>query len=342
MASSEDQWCYPNSNLSCPRLVFSFGAEVTLYLVFLVGILITILGNSVVIISIAHFKQLHSPTNMMVMSLALADLLLGLTVMPFSMMRTVEGCWYYGDSFCLLHSSFDMFLSTVSIFHLVSIAIDRHEAICKPMLYSARITMPVAWIMISASWVIAALYSSCLLYSKANMAGLEDFLESIKCLGGCYLLFNSLWGTLNSIITFFFPVCIMVGLYTEIFQVAKKHARRIEDGSHGVGVNLNQGRERGGVSKRSERKAAKTLGIVVSVFIFCWMPFFVDSLIDPYIGFATPGKLFEMFVWFGYFNSTLNPIIYALFYPWFRKCVHLIVTLKIFMRHSSDMNVFGH
>ncbi|XP_046878127.1 trace amine-associated receptor 13c-like [Hypomesus transpacificus] len=340
MASSEDQWCYPTSNLSCPRLVFSFGAQVTLYLVFLVGILVTILGNSVVIISIAHFKQLHSPTNMMVMSLALADLLLGLTVMPFSMMRTVQGCWYYGDSFCLLHSSFDMFLSYVSIYHLVSISIDRHEAICNPMLYSVHITMPVAWIMISASWVIAALYTYGLLYSKAYMTGLEDFLDSVKCHGECMIVFNSLWGTLSTIIVFFFPVCVMVCLYTEIYQVAKKHARRIEDAIHRVGRWANQEVGKGAVSKRSERKAAKTLGVVVSVFIFCWLPFFVNIMIAHQIGFRTPEGLFMVFCWLAYFNSTLNPIIYALFYPWFRKSIHLIVTLKIFTRHSCDMNVF--
>ncbi|XP_067097836.1 trace amine-associated receptor 13c-like [Osmerus mordax] len=340
MESPDDQWCYPAFNLSCPKSVFSSGAQVTLYLVFLVGILVTILGNSVVIISIAHFKQLHSPTNMMVMSLAVADLLLGLTVMPFSMVRSVEGCWYYGDDFCLLHSSFDMFLTIVSIFHLVSIAIDRHEAVCNPMLYSAHITMPVAWIMISASWVIAGLYSYGLLYSKANVAGLEDYLESIKCLGGCYLLFNHLWGALDTLISFFFPVSIMMGLYAEIFQVAKEHARRIEDGSHGGVRKLNEGERRGAMSKRSERKAAKTLGIVVGVFIFCWMPFFVNSTIDPYTNFSTPAILFEVFVWLGYFNSTLNPIIYAMFYPWFRKCINAIVTMEIFTRHSSDMNVF--
>ncbi|XP_067097843.1 trace amine-associated receptor 13c-like [Osmerus mordax] len=338
MDRPEDQWCYPASNLSCPRSGFSSGAQVTLYLVFLVGILITILGNSVVIISIAHFKQLHSPTNMMVMSLALADLLVGLTVMPFSTVSAVEGCWYFGNRFCLLHCSFDVFFTSVSIYHLVSIAIDRHEAVCNPMLYSARITMPVAWIMISASWVIAALYTYGLLYSKAYMTGLEDYMDYVKCDGECVIVFNSLWGALDSIMNFFFPVTIMVGLYTEIFQVAKMHARRIDDSGHGIGGAPKEGR--GTVSKISERKAAKTLGIVVGVFIFCWMPFFVYSIIDPYINFVTPTAVFEVFVWLGYFNSTLNPIIYALFYPWFRKCFHLIVTLKIFNRHSSDINVF--
>ncbi|XP_046878130.1 trace amine-associated receptor 13c-like [Hypomesus transpacificus] len=338
MDSPEDQWCYPASNLSCPKSGYSFGAQITLYLVFLVGTLITILGNSVVIISIARFKQLHSPTNMMVMSLALADLLVGLTVMPFSSVSAVEGCWYFGNHFCLLHCSFDVFFTSVSIYHLVSIAIDRREAVCNPMLYSVHITMPVAWIMISASWVMPALYTYGLLYSKAYMTGLEDYLDSVKCYGECVIVFNSLWGALDTILNFFFPVSIMVGLYTEIFLVAKKHARKIDDCRHGIGGAPKEGS--GTVSKNSERKAAKTLGIVMGVFIFCWMPFFVFSIIDPYIDFGTPTAVFEVFVWLGYFNSTLNPIIYALFYPWFRKCFHLIVTLKIFNRHSSDMNVF--
>ncbi|KAM8748301.1 trace amine-associated receptor 9-like [Acanthopagrus schlegelii] len=44
-------------------------------------------------------------------------------------------------------------------------------------------------------------------------------------------------------------------------------------------------------------------------------------------------------VWLGYFNSTLNPIIYALFYPSFKKCFHCIITLKIFISNSSAMNL---
>ncbi|KAM4628382.1 trace amine-associated receptor 13c-like [Polymixia lowei] len=332
----QEQFCYPGYNASCLRAQFSVGAQFALYLVFVLGMLVTIVGNSVVIVSIAHFKQLHSPTNVLILSLALADLLLGVTVMPFSTIRAVEGCWFYGDAFCLLHSSFDMFLTSVSIFHLICIAVDRHEAVCNPLHYTRNITMSVAWFMVFASWALAALFSYGLLYSKANVAGLEDFLTSIYCHGSCNLLFNMLWGTLDTIIVFFFPCTVMVGLYTKIFIVAKKHARKIEDISQCVTSN---DKGRGVLIKRSEHKAAKTLGIVVGAFIFCWMPFFLNSIIDAYTGFSTPAALFEVFVWLGYFNSTLNPIIYGLFYPWFRKCFHLIVTLKIFSSHSSTINL---
>ncbi|KAF7649600.1 hypothetical protein LDENG_00138920 [Lucifuga dentata] len=279
--------------------------------------LVTILGNAVVIVSIAHFKQLHNPTNVMIMSLALADVLVGAVVMPFSAVRTVDGCWFYGDDFCLLHSSFDMFLTSVSIFHLVCIAVDRYQAICNPLQYSQTITMPVAWIMVCACWTMAAIYAYGLMYSKANVAGLEDYMESIYCVGSF----------LDGIIFFFFPCTVMVCLYTKIFFVAQEHVRKIEDMTHHV-------TERG-----REHKAAKTLGIVVGTFIFCWMPFFINSIIDAYTGFSTPVAVFEAFVWLGYFNSTLNPIIYALFYPWFKKCFYLIVTLKIFNSHSSTISI---
>ncbi|XP_042338494.1 trace amine-associated receptor 13c-like [Plectropomus leopardus] len=331
---SQEQFCFPGSNSSCVGAHFNLGAKVALYLLFAFGMLVTILGNSVVIVSISHFKQLHNPTNVLIVSLGLVDLLVGVVVMPFSAIRTVHGCWFYGDDFCLLHSSFDMFLTTLSIFHLICIAVDRQQAICNPLHYSRNITMSVAWIMVCASWALAALYSYGLLYSKANTEGLEDYMASINCLGNCTLLFNRLWGVLDSVICFFFSCTVMVCLYTKVFMVAKDHVRKIGDMN-----NCSNDKVRGGLIKQSEHKAAKTLGIVLGAFIFCWMPFFINSVIDAYIGFSTPAAIFEAFVWLGYFNSTLNPIIYAFFYPCFKSCLYCIVTLKIFASNSSTMTI---
>ncbi|XP_029372549.1 trace amine-associated receptor 13c-like [Echeneis naucrates] len=330
---SQDQSCFPDSNTSCVVAQFSVVTRIGLYLLFASGILVTTLGNCIVIVSISHFKQLQNPTNVLVLSLALADLLVGVIVMPFSAVRTVRGCWFYSDDFCLLHSSFDMFLTSVSIFHLVCIAVDRQQAICDPLHYSRKITMSVAWIMVCVSWALAAVYSYGLLYSKANVAGLEEYMASINCLGSCNLLFNSLCGILDSVVCFFFPCAVMVCLYTKIFIVAKEHVRKIG------GTVITSDGGRAGLVRQSEHKAAKTLAVVLGAFILCWLPFFTNSIFDAYTGFITPVAIFEAFVWLGYFNSTLNPVIYAFFYPWFKNCFYLIVSLKIFDPYSSTVTV---
>jgi 5-hydroxytryptamine receptor 1 len=74
-------------------------------------------------------------------------------------------------------------------------------------------------------------------------------------------------------------------------------------------------------SKR-ERKAAKTLAIITGAFVICWLPFFIMALLMP----LCPPDLcvfnkymVSFFLWLGYFNSTLNPIIYTIFSPEFRQ-----------------------
>ncbi|NP_001076509.1 trace amine-associated receptor 13c [Danio rerio] len=328
------QFCFPAVNNSCLKGTHHVSTQTVVYLILASAMTVTVLGNSVVIISIAHFKQLQTPTNILVMSLALADLLLGLVVMPFSMIRSVDGCWYYGETFCLLHTGFDLFLTSVSIFHLIFIAVDRHQAVCFPLQYPTRITIPVAWVMVMISWSMAAFYSYGVVYSKANLEGLEEYIASVYCMGGCTLYFNALWSVLDTLLTFFLPCSVMVGLYARIFVVAKKHIKSITEANQNENENVFKN------PRRSERKAAKTLGIVVGAFILCWLPFFINSLVDPYINFSTPYALFDAFGWLGYTNSTLNPIIYGLFYPWFRKTLSLIVTLRIFEPNSSDINLF--
>lgn len=73
-------------------------------------------------------------------------------------------------------------------------------------------------------------------------------------------------------------------------------------------------------SKR-ERKAAKTLAIITGAFVGCWLPFFIVAILLPACGerCSVPEAVQNLFLWLGYFNSTLNPIIYTVFSPEFRN-----------------------
>lgn len=70
-----------------------------------------------------------------------------------------------------------------------------------------------------------------------------------------------------------------------------------------------------------ERKASTTLGIIMSAFIVCWLPFFVLALVRPFLrdSKAIPNSLSSIFLWLGYANSLLNPIIYATLNRDFRR-----------------------
>lgn len=69
-----------------------------------------------------------------------------------------------------------------------------------------------------------------------------------------------------------------------------------------------------------ERKASTTLGIIMSAFTVCWLPFFVLALVRTFLNDqAIPSSLSSFFLWLGYCNSLFNPIIYATLNRDFRK-----------------------
>ncbi len=110
--------CYPLRPDSCLKVQRYVVVKVTMYAFLVLMILTTVFGNLLIIISISHFKQLQSPTHLIVRSLAASDCLLGSLVMPYSMVRSVEGCWYLGDVVCKVHSSLDMSFCISSLLHL--------------------------------------------------------------------------------------------------------------------------------------------------------------------------------------------------------------------------------
>lgn len=74
-------------------------------------------------------------------------------------------------------------------------------------------------------------------------------------------------------------------------------------------------------SSKRERKAAKTLAIITGAFVVCWMPFFVIAVLLPVCAedCAISPIIISLFLWLGYFNSTLNPILYTIFNQDFRN-----------------------
>ncbi|GMR58909.1 hypothetical protein PMAYCL1PPCAC_29104 [Pristionchus mayeri] len=82
-------------------------------------------------------------------------------------------------------------------------------------------------------------------------------------------------------------------------------------------------------NQRKEKRATKTLGIVVGIFLVCWVPFFILNIINAVLVLMNKSQMdFELFfysTWLGYMNSFMNPIIYTIFNTEFRRAFKSII-----------------
>nr|XP_043905458.1 trace amine-associated receptor 4-like [Solea senegalensis] len=279
-------------------------------------------GNLLVIISIVYFKQLHTPTNFLMLSLAVADLLVGVLVVPFSIIIVVSSYWRFHYVLCKVRGSLDVTLCNSSIWNLCCISIDRYYAVCQPLRYRTRITVRVIGIMILVSWTIATL-NAVILTAQAQDKGLE--------MKKCVLFQRKTQSTMvvGVLFAFCIPAIIMSSIYLKILTVAQKQARSIQSMA-----------KSGATVSKTERKATKTLAIVMGIFLLSWTPFFLSIGFNPLSNYAIPVNAIQSFKWLGWSNSMLNPFVYAFFYSWFRSAFRMIITGKIFKDDFSNSKLF--
>ncbi|XP_033843071.1 trace amine-associated receptor 13c-like [Periophthalmus magnuspinnatus] len=318
--------CFPElHNISCRKPQPAPSDALLSYNLLSLISLLTVTMNLLVIISIAHFRQLHSPTNLLILSLAVSDFLVGLLLIPVEILLT-EACWIVGSTLCALYYMTDFTICSSSIGNIVLISVDRYLAICDPLHYNTKVTVNRVRFCVCACWLCALIYNSLIL---------KDFLidpdAHSSCYGECVAVLNHVTGNVDFVFTFISPITVIVVLYVRIFMVVVSQARSVQSKV----VTLHQTVTMS--ARKSELKAARTLGIVILVFISCLCPYYIPSFTgeDTVVSStATP-----LVTWLWFFNSCVNPFVYALFYPWFRKCIKQIVTLKIVQPHSSHANI---
>uniref|UniRef100_A0A8C5UK45 D(4) dopamine receptor n=1 Tax=Microcebus murinus TaxID=30608 RepID=A0A8C5UK45_MICMU len=167
-------------------------------------------GNSLVCVSVASERALQTPTNYFILSLAAADLLLALLVLPLFVYSEVQGgAWLLSPGLCDALMAMDVMLCTASIFNLCAISVDRFVAVAVPLSYNRQGGGRRQLLLIGATWLLSAAVAAPVLCGLNDVRGRDPAVCRLE--DRDYVVYSSLC-------SFFLPCPLMLLLYWATFR----------------------------------------------------------------------------------------------------------------------------
>lgn len=141
-----------------------------------------------------------------------------------------------------------------------------------------------------------------------------------------------------------FSFFLISGIYCRLYCYAQKHVKNIRAITRPIDLPEGVATKRKSLKQKnkalhihlhnhhsspyhvSDHKAAVTVGIIMGVFLICWVPFFCINIVAAFCKTCIPDITFKILTWLGYSNSAFNPIIYSIFNTEFREAFKRILT----------------
>ncbi|KFO81449.1 Alpha-2 adrenergic receptor, partial [Cuculus canorus] len=223
-------------------------------------LLATVVGNVLVVAAVSTSRALQAPQNLFLVSLASADILVAILVLPFSLANEVMGYWYFGGLWCSLYLALDVLLCTASIGHLCAISLDRYWAVTRAARLNLRRSPGRVKGMIGAVWVAAAVVAlPPLLWVQPGGRECQLSQETWYVLASCAA-------------SFFAPCLVMVAVYCRIYHLTARRTAALltppaprPTGKKGLET---------GMPSRRRRSQHQSMAVVMGAFVLCWFPFF--------------------------------------------------------------------
>lgn len=232
---------------------FNFTIKFISTFLLIIIIILTLVGNSLVIRAFVAFRKLRNVTNYFVVSLAVTDILVAVFSMPVWVAYLLTGPqWQFSMWLMKIWQSVDILCGVASISHLLLISIERYICISTPLTYHSVVTTPKTRVAICGAWSFALLMTviKLVLWAKSR--------STVYQLAAFLLCFAA-------------PVVIMSYAYLMIFKVSRTQAKK---------MLLKIGEKTKRFCLPKELKAAKTLGVVMGAFVICWFPFFFLNIFN--------------------------------------------------------------
>ncbi|KAG2469276.1 pyroglutamylated RF-amide peptide receptor [Polypterus senegalus] len=283
-------------------------------------------GNIAVLLLLCRKKALKSTSTFFVCSLALSDLLISLVCIPITFLQHFSTNWLAGGFLCKLVPFLQVTAVSTSILTMTCIAAERFQGILYP-LQLGNIYSPIrATKMLAGVWLSSLAIASPMWYAhKVEIK--YDFLFDVHytcCLEVWPLPWHrQVYTTVLLVLMFLVPMGTMGILYGKIIhELWCKH--RIHD----VMFQALPGSEINKITRKRKR-AVKMMVVVVLLFVICWLPFHLVSVLSDF-GHLHMNEEQEFLLYaavqvIGFSNSVCNPVVYAALNENFKK--HLLCLL---------------
>ncbi|XP_005989221.1 somatostatin receptor type 1 [Latimeria chalumnae] len=295
----------------------SQSSAILISFIYSVVCLIGLCGNSMVIYVILRYAKMKTATNIYILNLAIADELLMLSV-PFLVTSTLLRHWPFGSLLCRLVLSVDAINMFTSIYCLTVLSIDRYIAVVHPIKAASYRRPTVAKMVNLGVWVFSMvvilpiiIFSNTATNSDGSVACNMQMPEPSQQWLAVFVVYTFLMG-------FLFPVIAICMCY--ILIIVKMRV-----------VALKAGWQQ---RKKSERKITLMVMMVVTVFVICWMPFYIVQLVSVFVG-QHDATVSQLSVILGYANSCANPILYGFLSDNFKRSFQRILCLR-WMDHATE------
>ncbi|XP_004403166.1 PREDICTED: somatostatin receptor type 5 [Odobenus rosmarus divergens] len=267
-------------------------------------------GNALVIYVVLRHAKMKTVTNIYILNLAVADVLLMLGL-PFLATQNAVSYWPFGPVLCRLVMTLDGINQFTSIFCLTVMSVDRYLAVVHPIRSTQWRRPRVAKLASAAVWAFSLLMSLPLVVFADIQEGWNtcnlSWPEPVGLWGAVFIIYTSVLG-------FFGPLLVICLCYLLIVVKVKASGVRV-----------------GATRRRSERKVTRMVVVVVVVFVGCWLPFFIVNIVN--LAFVLPEEPASAGAYFfvvilSYANSCANPVLYGFLSDNFRQSFRKVLCLR--------------
>ena len=311
--------------------------------------LAALFGNLSLYIIVYKNKDLRTTTNLYILNLAAADIMVSVLSIPFTVVTVITGHWLFSDTTCVVLGFLTILSFIASVMSLGMIAINRYFYIVKWNTYKKTFSKKKSLLYAAAVWVVSISLASPPLFGWAEY-------RFIPGKSYCFVYWPSNVYFMYFMITVCFlgPLSVMAFSYYNILMFTKNLKRRIavsrnylappphfeptteektqNDNPEDIKVErpgLNTHEE--GTFKMAlrskpkfqitpeENKITNMFLYVVALFIICWAPFVITMFLDIYYSRPLPQTVDIASLLLGYLNSICNPILYGLRNSAFKK-----------------------